>query len=251
MVAAAAMTDRLSKVRHLFGGAALMVVVVGNFSCSSTALKSSNTLATLPGIVSTTATNSTPPSQTVSPTTSSAPKTSTAPAPAVPVDGAALLQNALGAISAGYHFATTVTVDGATVLSAEGDRVADGTRLSVTQNSASVKYVITPVGTWVKPGDGDWQKLDTPAATTDPILALQSPTAVTVDSADPAATTLSVSVSAQSLGLTGDAQVVVAVAITGGSLRSVSYSTTIAGKAAAVQASIGAVVDGSPVVAPI
>jgi len=245
------MTDRLSKVRHLFGGAALMVVVVGNFSCSSTALKSSNTLATLPGIVSTTATNSTPPSQTVSPTTSSAPKTSTAPAPAVPVDGAALLQNALGAISAGYHFATTVTVDGATVLSAEGDRVADGTRLSVTQNSASVKYVITPVGTWVKPGDGDWQKLDTPAATTDPILALQSPTAVTVDSADPAATTLSVSVSAQSLGLTGDAQVVVAVAITGGSLRSVSYSTTIAGKAAAVQASIGAVVDGSPVVAPI
>ncbi len=228
-----------------------MVVVVGNFSCSSTALKSSNTLATLPGIVSTTATNSTPPSQTVSPTTSSAPKTSTAPAPAVPVDGAALLQNALGAISAGYHFATTVTVDGATVLSAEGDRVADGTRLSVTQNSASVKYVITPVGTWVKPGDGDWQKLDTPAATTDPILALQSPTAVTVDSADPAATTLSVSVSAQSLGLTGDAQVVVAVAITGGSLRSVSYSTTIAGKAAAVQASIGAVVDGSPVVAPI
>ncbi len=228
-----------------------MVVVVGNFSCSSTALKSSNTLATLPGIVSTTATNSTPPSQTVSPTTSSAPKTSTAPAPAVPVDGAALLQNALGAISAGYHFATTVTVDGATVLSAEGDRVADGTRLSVTQNSASVKYVITPVGTWVKPGDGDWQKLDTPAATTDPILALQSPTAVTVDSADPAATTLSVSVSAQSLGLTGDAQVVVAVAITGGSLRSVSYSTTIADKAAAVQASIGAVVDGSPVVAPI
>ncbi len=228
-----------------------MVVVVGNFSCSSTALKSSNTLATLPGIVSTTATNSTPPSQTVSPTTSSAPKTSTAPAPAVPVDGAALLQNALGAISAGYHFATTVTVDGATVLSAEGDRVADGTRLSVTQNSASVKYVITPVGTWVKPGDGDWQKLDTPAATTDPILALQSPTAVTVDSADPAATTLSVSVSAQSLGLTGDAQVVVAVAITGGSLRSVSYSATIAGKAAAVQASIGAVVDGSPVVAPI
>ena len=228
-----------------------MVVVVGNFSCSSTALKSSNTLATLPGIVSTTATNSTPPSQTVSPTTSSAPKTSTAPAPAVPVDGAALLQNALGAISAGYHFATTVTVDGATVLSAEGDRVADGTRLSVTQNSASVKYVITPVGTWVKPGDGDWQKLDTPAATTDPILALQSPAAVTVDSADPAATTLSVSVSAQSLGLTGDAQVVVAVAITGGSLRSVSYSTTIAGKAAAVQASIGAVVDGSPVVAPI
>lgn len=228
-----------------------MVVVVGNFSCSSTALKSSNTLATLPGIVSTTATNSTPPSQTVSPTTSSAPKTSTAPAPAVPVDGAALLQNALGAISAGYHFATTVTVDGATVLSAEGDRVADGTRLSVTQNSASVKYVITPVGTWVKPGDGDWQKLDTPAATTDPILALQSPTAVTVDSADPAATTLSVSVSAQSLGLTGDAQVVVAVAITGGSLRSVSYSTTIAGTAAAVQASFGAVVDGSPVVAPI
>ena len=247
------MTDRWSKVRHLCGGAALTAIVVGTFSCSSSALKSSSTLATLPGIVSTTAT-STPTSQTVSPTTSansSAPTTSTAPAPAVPVDGAALLQNALGAISAGYHFATTVTVDGATVLSAEGDRVADGTRLSVTQNSASVKYVITPVGTWVKPGDGDWQKLDTPAATTDPILALQSPTAVTVDSADPAATTLSVSVSAQSLGLTGDAQVVVAVAITGGSLRSVSYSTTIAGKAAAVQASIGAVVDGSPVVAPI
>lgn len=177
----------------------------------------------------------------------------TAPsAPAIAAgDGAALLHGAIATMSAGYHFTTTLTVDGAVVLTADGDRVGDGTRLAVTQGDVSVQYVITPAATWVQPEGGDWQQLDTASASTDPIAALASPSAVAITAVDGTATIVNASVPAAALGLSGDSAVSMSARIDNGEITSVGYDATIDGKPAVMQASIGPVVDGSPVVAPI
>ena len=80
-----------------------------------------------------------------------------------------MLSAAVAAMAPGYHYRSTVTVDGVVAVEADGDRVGDGTRLGVTRDGASVQYVITPDGTWVMPDGGEWDQLDTPAATSDPI----------------------------------------------------------------------------------
>ena len=119
------------------------------------------------------------------------------------------------------------------------------------RDGVAVQYVITADGTWVQPDGGDWDQLDTPPATSDPILALRTPSALTVDSVDGSAVHLTVSVPATSLGLTGDSVVPVSVVITGGALTEVVYSTTIDGQPASIDTVVGPAVDPSPVVAPI
>ncbi|MCU1397088.1 MAG: hypothetical protein JWN62_197 [Acidimicrobiales bacterium] len=185
-----------------------------------------------------------------SPTVTVAAATATTAA-AAPVDAAALLQGAVAAMAAGYHFTTTLTINGAVVLSADGDRVGDGTRLGVTQGDVAVQYVITPDGTWVQPDGGDWQQLDSPAATTDPIAALASPTTVTVASVAGTATTVTAAVPPAALGLAGDTPVDVSATIDNGAITTVGYSTSVNGQPAVMQASIGPVADATPVTAPI
>ncbi|MEO7370426.1 MAG: hypothetical protein ABIZ69_06175, partial [Ilumatobacteraceae bacterium] len=61
-----------------------------------------------------------------------------------PVDGAALLQQAVAATGSGYHFNETAMVNGAVALTVDGDRLTDGARLAVRNDSGLVFYVITP-----------------------------------------------------------------------------------------------------------
>ncbi len=91
---------------------------------------------------------------------------------------------ALDTLAGGYHFSPHVTLDGTEVLVAEGDRVGDGTRLTIWSNDTNVAYVITPDGSWVLPDGGEWQALDDPPATTDPLTALRSASTVSGSSAD-------------------------------------------------------------------
>ena len=172
------------------------------------------------------------------------------PAPETAVDGVALLHGAIASMAAGYHFTTTLTVAGAVVLTAEGDRVGDGTRLGVTKGNVSVRYVITPTATWVQPEGGDWQQLASTSANADPIAALASPSAVHVTGVDGTATNVDASIPASALGLVGADTVTMSARIDNGAITSVGYATTIDGKPAVMQATIGAVVDGSPVTAP-
>jgi hypothetical protein len=152
----------------------------------------------------------------------------------------------------GYHFTTTLSVDGATVLTADGDRVGEGTRLGVVQDGVAVQYVITPAGTWVKPDDGEWQQLETASAPSDPIAALASPTSVAATGVEGTATLLDVVVPAASLGLAADAPALtLAVRVDNGTITSVGYTTTVDSHPAVMLAAIGPVVDGSAVVAPI
>jgi hypothetical protein len=188
------------------------------------------------------------------PTTTPAPAaapTTVAPANTVPIDAAAMLQASLDSLAGGYHFRTSVGIGGTEVLVAEGDTVGDGTRLTIWSNGTSVAYVITPAGSWVFPEGGEWEALDTPPATTDPLLALRTPSAVTGSSGDGVAATLVATVAANALGVPSDGTADVQVSVSGATLSEIAYDAVVEGQTASVRSTFGAVVDPTPVVAPI
>jgi hypothetical protein len=173
------------------------------------------------------------------------------PTVTVVVDGPALLQQGLDAIAGGYHFDTRVTIDGGEVLVASGDRVGDGTRLTIWANGGSVAYVLTPAGSWVFPEGGEWEALDTPPSSTDPVNALRNPTSIAAVAADATTTVLAVTVPSTSLGVPTAGDSTLNVVLTSGAVSQISYTSTTNGQAAVVQSALSPVVDGTPVVAPI
>jgi hypothetical protein len=227
--------------RLLFGGAGLLLVFGACSSDHSPAVGSAISNTTSVAAVSQSA--------------GSGPSTTaiaTVGAPAVPVDGPALLQQAVAATGAGYHFNQTNTVDGVVALTVDGDRLPDGARVAVSNASGLVFYVITPDGTWLMPQNGEWEVDDSDPPAVDPIASLSAPTSVSVASGDGTTAQLVVNVPLSSIGLEGDGDAPLQVSIVGGALTSIVYSTTTAdGKAAVATTAIGAVVDPSPVVPPI
>ena len=186
------------------------------------------------------------------PSASAPAETNVAPPMTTPIDGASVLASAITGLSDTYHFTTVITVDTAVVLSADGDHVGDGVRLALTASAGVVNYIITPDGSWVMPDGGEWEQLDSAAATSDPITALAAPSSVTVSASDETSTTLSVTVPAGALGLAAAApDVTMTCDLVDGQLHAVHFDSVIDGKPAVVTAEFGPVVDGSPVVAPI
>ena len=173
---ARAVTDR--PWARLLTAAAPVVLGLAALGCTDDGASGVDSLAPLvtAGAPSSTATaplapTTAPPAPGSTAPPAAAPPTTVAP----PVDGAAVLSAAVAAMAPGYHYRSTVTVDGVVAVEADGDRVGDGTRLGVTRDGTSVQYVITPDGTWVMTDGGEWDQLDTPAATSDPIAALAAP----------------------------------------------------------------------------
>jgi hypothetical protein len=254
------MTDRTcERVRSLLGVVAPAVLIgalgLSVLGCSSDAEPSAGSLAaaeapvTAPETAAPVASASTPVT-TTAPEATTLPEPTAAPAPPT-VDGAAALQSAVANLEPGYHYHSTITVGGVPTLEADGDRVGSGTRLGVVRDGATVQYVITPEGTWVLPDGGDWDQLDTPAATADPITALGTPNSVSVVSASPETVSLMVSVPNAALGIAGDGAADLAVTITNGALTGVVYRSAVEGQEAIVETTVGPVVDGSEVVPPI
>jgi hypothetical protein len=249
-------TSHSSAARLLLGGVGLLLVFS---SCSSSSASPkvgtavSNTTTTVVG-VAVGPTVAPDPVTATSTTVAAAPAASVGPpaAPAV-VDGATLLQQAVAATAAGYHFNQTATVDGAVALTIDGDRLPDGARVAVTSPTAGlVNYVITPAGTWLMPENGDWVVDDSPAPAVDPMAALNAPTSVTVASNDGTTVQLVVTVPLAALGLPGDGDAPLQVAVVSGALSTITYSTTTSdGKPASTTTIIGPPVDTSPVVPPI
>ncbi len=177
--------------------------------------------------------------------------TTAATAATVPVDAPAMLAQALDGVAAGFHFRTAVSVAGTEVLVAEGDRVGDGTRLTIWSSGTSVSYVITPVGSWVFPDGGEWEALDSAPATTDPLEALRAAATVTGVSADGVTVTLTATVAASALGVPSEGTAEVQVVVSGATLQEVSYAAPVDGQTAAVRSVFSPVVDATPVIAPI
>jgi hypothetical protein len=183
---------------------------------------------------------------------------STAPSTAPPttivvatVDPNALLQQGLAGLASGYHFRSSVVVNGTETLVAEGDRVADASRLTLISGGATVGYIITAAGSWAQPEGGEWEALDVSPATADPIFALTAPSAVGVLSDDGTTVRLRVTVPAPALGVGADGTADVEVVLTSGVITEVDYTTAVQGGVASVATILGPVVDPTPITAPI
>ncbi len=234
--------------RLLFGGAGLLLVFGGCSDNNSPQVGGAAANATTVSIAAPGA----GPSSTANVPITVAP-TSVAPAAtSAPVDGAAVLQQAVAATASGYHFNQTATIDGVVALTVDGDRLTDGARVAVSNASGLVFYVVRPDGTWLKPQNGDWEVDDSDPPAVDPIDALRSPSAVTVAGNDGTTVQLAVTVPLSALGIPGDGDAALQIAVVGGALSTITYNTSTAdGKAVATTTVIGPVVDSSPVVAPI
>jgi hypothetical protein len=161
-----------------------------------------------------------------------------------------MLQGALVLLGAAYHFSGTIVVNGATALTVEGDRIGDGSRIEVVSNGAAVSYVVLPDATYVRQSGGDWEVLQDPPASVDPIEALSAPSSVSVPVSDGQTAQLDAGVPSTSLGLVGDSVVPVHVVLTAGALTEVSYSTVVGNVSAQVHTTFGPPVDASAVTAP-
>jgi hypothetical protein len=235
--------------RLLFGGAGLLLVFTACSDDSSPAVGSLTPISASAAPLAPTSTVAADPAVAAATTTTAA----VAPAATLaPVDGAALLQQAVAATGGGYHFNQTATVDGAVALTIDGDRLPDGARLTVSRDSGLVSYVYTAGGVYLMPENGEWELDDSDPPAVDPINALASPTSVTVAGNDGTTVQLVVTVPVASIGLAGEGDASLQVAVVSGALSSIGYNTVTAeGNAAATTVTIGPVVDPSPVVAPI
>lgn len=235
--AAAGTTDSMpfsnSRMRLSFGGAAFAALALVSVGCSST---SSNVAANNAASGSTVVVPTTTPANTIVST----------------INAQDVLNKAIAGLAPGYHFVSTFVVNGAQTLVADGDRIGNASRLKITQGGATVNYVILPTASYAQPDGADWQQLDTPPATTDPISAIAHPSAVGVLVDDPAKVRLRVTVSASTLGVAKDGTAVLEVVIKAGVLTEVDYGTTVTGGGvASVATIIGPLADATPIKAPI
>lgn len=224
------------RVRLLSRGAALAALVLAGAACSSDG-----------GSTTTTAATSIPPVADSTATTAAAVST----APATTVDAPAALQAALAGLAGGYHFTAVATVNGTPTLQADGDRIGDSSQLSLTNNGATVEYVITPQGSYAKPTDGDWQQLDVPPATADPIDALKLPVAVVQQPTTDGTVVLRTTVPATALGLSSADNVDVDVTLSAGAITRIAYSAPVEGGTAMMVTDISALADSTPITAPM
>lgn len=226
------MTSDNLRMRSLFGGAAFaLLVLLAGCSSDSSGVVADSTAATTSSVAA-----SVPASETTAPTT---------------VDAPALLQQGLAGLQPGYHFTSVFTVNGSVVLKADGDRIGDSSRFSVTTNGALVNYITTPGGNYAQPDGADWDQLTTQPSVVDPITSLNAPSSVTVVSNDGTAIRLRVTVSAVTLGVGASGTADVDVVLTGGAITELGYTTTVDGNVGSVSNIIGPVVDSTPIVAPV
>jgi hypothetical protein len=223
---------RSPQTRPLLGGAAFAFLSLATLGCSSSASS---------GVAADSASASTLQIATTAPPTTIVSS----------INGADALAKALAALGPNYHFTSTFVVNGAQTIVADGDRIGDGSRLTITQSGATVHYVVLPTASYAQPEGGDWQLQDTPPASTDSIKALASPSAVGVLVDDGTKIRLQVTVDAAALGVgTGTANL--QAVIVGGVLTEVDYGTPVKGGGIASVASVfKAPIDATPVAAPI
>jgi hypothetical protein len=130
-------------------------------------------------------------------------------------------------LRASSAFGTTVTVDGATVVTATGRSVGSASTISVTTGDRTVEYIRIPPKAWAREKGGAWVLVVADTAPAAPVDVLGSPASVTGDGSGMGAV-LEATYPASALGLTGDP---VKVTITIGSTTvRFSYTLTTSGK---------------------
>ena len=222
-----------SRMRLLFGGAAFAAMALVGVGCTSSPsnVAANNAASGSTGLVATTV-----PATTIVTT----------------INAQDVLTKSIAGLANGYHFTSTFVVNGAQTLVADGDRIGAASRLKITQAGATVSYVVLPTASYAQPDGGDWQQLDTPPATTDPIASLNTPSAIGVLKDDGTKIRLRVTVSAATLGVATTGNADLEVVVTNGILTEVDYGTAVnGGGVASVATVIGPLADATPIAAPI
>ncbi len=255
---APAVTDRRRVAPRTLHRAMPLIAAALLGACASSGEQTEPTGATTIAAASTTiaAASTTEAATVVSPPTSPAtveaagtvpPTVVAAPPPSVaaPPDPALLLSAGLDRYALGYHFVTIATVNGAVALSAEGDRVGEGTRLTVTTGGSTIEYVVTPESSWVF-SDNTWAELDETSPVTDPIGPLRAPLTLEVRSFDGTLSTVAATYPASALAIGADEPIEVLFIFESGNLRSMTYVAPTA----EVRAEFSDLVDATPVTVP-
>jgi len=156
------------------------------------------------------------------------PSVSAASAGATSGAAAAQLAAALDPLRAASTFATTVAVDGATVVTARGRAVGPASRLTVTTAGRSVEYVEIPPKAWARATGGAWVLVAADQAPGAPLDALARP--LTLEPGPAAGgSSFSATYPATALGLEGD-PLTVAITVDGDAV-TFRYEATTAGRA--------------------
>jgi hypothetical protein len=234
------MTKRNPRVRLFVRAAALAAVVTCVAACSSDTSTSSSLQDTLAPVSSTTVGSTLDPNATTTVVTT-----------AVTIDANGALQGGLAALANGYHFVSTVTVNGTPSLTAEGDRIGDSSSLVLSGEGGTVSYIVTPGGSYAQPEGGDWSLLDVAPATADPIAALLAPVSVVAIPTTDGSVAVQATVTAVALGISAEGNVDVQVVLVNGAISQITYSTAVEGGTAQVVSTITPLVDATPIVAPI
>jgi hypothetical protein len=100
--------------------------------------------------------------------------TSAAPS-AAPSAAAAALQAALEPLLIAATFETTVTLDGAVVLTAVGRSVGESSQTTATTGGRSVEYIQIPPVAWAREGTGPWVLVAGETAPVAPLGVLAAP----------------------------------------------------------------------------
>ena len=224
-----------------FGGA-LLLLILALAACGS----SGPSPATADGPTGAPVSTSAGPSAVVS-TPSAVVSTSATAAPTpTPVAGD-LLAAALEPLRAELSFETSVTVDGAVVVSATGRSVGAASELSVTTAGRTVDYLRVPPRAWAREAGGSWVLVDATTAPTAPLDVLSTPATLALVASDGGSSGLTATYPAAALGLTGDP---VTVTITTDA-RGVTftYETTVSGRKTTSTTTLRPSA-GDPIVAP-
>lgn len=162
------------------------------------------------------------PPDTAPPTSASVPPVPPTSAP-VP-DATTTLTAALDRLATGYHFVTTISVDGEAAAVAEGDHVAGTTQMTVTQDGTSTGYLVTRDAAWTQ-ADGRWEQLDSTRGLADPLSQLRGPRSVELAGTVEAAT-ITAHYEAAVLGVRGAGERAVEFRLADGQITSLRYETT-------------------------
>jgi hypothetical protein len=184
------------------------------------------------------------------PAAAGAPGSASAPGPnqtsAATTGPAAALSSAISAIQAAAEFETTVSVDGAVVLTSTGRSVANASSQSVTSEGRTVEYIHVPPSAWVRVDGGSWVLLTADEAPGSPLDVLASPDSV--HSLDASATSLTATYPAEALGLTGD-PITVSLEIDGSTITA-RYDTLVGDRSASSVTVMRPSTSTAPIVPP-
>jgi hypothetical protein len=158
-------------------------------------------------------------------TTSSIPASSTTPGRPGDGQAAAALANAIDAVGDEYAFTSTVTAEGDLVTQVDGTLSGDTGLYVVQSGGATLEYLISPDGRWVREPQADWVRLPGAAPVGAPLAVLATPISVEVAQPDDPSR-LRATYEGASLGF-GEGAVEVEITIRSGMLAEIEYVVSL------------------------